>query len=476
MIRKACLVAAVGCVAVAGLNVRAEGTSTEQLTKEIAELQTQVQQLQTQQSQDQSAVAATIEQVLRDAEHRSQLMAAGDSGAGYDNGFYIRSGEFVLKPGLNFQFRNVTDYRTGIGGDKSDQIENGFEVRRLQIILEGNAFTKDLSYAFQWNTRTDNSSSTATDAGALYLEDAWVKYMFCDAWGMRAGQWKDPTTHEKVVSDKRLLSTERSLLDALLGGGYSDRIQGASLIYGGQAKDNPLNVEVVLHDGAKSVNSSYVGHYPNDPGTVGAMSAPSNHAFDFGVAGRVEYKVMGNWANYSDFTAQNVKDQLLVLGAGIDWSQGGNGDAIQASLDAQYKHPSGFTLYAAGILLSTNDAISSVSDSSGSPTSQTDWGFQVQGSYLLNPAWELFVRYSFVKLDTEVTFATGDTQDTFHEITAGVVYYLGENGSAGNRAKVTVDINWLPNGAPKKLAGLGYLGDSNGDTELVLRGQFQLAL
>ena len=171
-----------------------------------------------------------------------------------------------------------------------------------------------------------------------------------------------------------------------------------------------------------------------------------------------------------------VKDQLLVIGAGIDWSQGGNGDAIQASIDAQYKHPSGFTLYAAGLLLNSNAEISAVSDSSGNAKAQTDWGFQVQGSYLLNPAWELFVRYSFVKLDTEVTFASGDTEDAFHEITAGVVYYLGENGSAGHRAKVTVDLSWLPTGSPKALSGLGYLGDSNGDSELVLRGQFQLAL
>ena len=243
MFRKACLVAAVGCVAVVGLNVRAEENSDAQLAKEIAALQTQVQQLQAQQSQDQSTVAATIEQVLRDAEKRSQMLAAGDSGAGYDNGFYIRSGEFVLKPGANFQFRSVTDYRANTSGSKSDETETGYEVRRMQLFLDGSAFTKDLTYKFQWNTDRDN--------GSMYLEDAWVKYMFSDAWGMRSGQFKDPTTHEKIVSDARLLACERSLLDAILGGGYSDRIQGVSLIYGGQAKDNPLNAEVALHDGAR---------------------------------------------------------------------------------------------------------------------------------------------------------------------------------------------------------------------------------
>src|SRR5213075_96004 len=173
--------------------------------------------------------------VLRDADRRSHLMAnSGDMSAGYDNGFFLRAGDlFVLRPGINFQFRHVTDYRTNTTGAKDDEVESGFEVRRLQFLLEGTLFTPDLEYTFVWNTQRDTSTQTVRDAtgstvgtvdvksgGNLFLEDAYVKWMFSDQWGIKGGQFKDPVTHEKLVSDKRLVAVERSLLDATLGGGY----------------------------------------------------------------------------------------------------------------------------------------------------------------------------------------------------------------------------------------------------------------
>ena len=455
---KACILAAVAGVLSAG-SVWAADTELQQ---QVNELKGQVAQLQQRQAASTKEVAATIESVRRDAEKRSQMMAAGDGGAGYDNGFFIKSGAFELRPGVLFQFRNVTDYRSGIGGDKSDQIENGFEVRRLELSLNGTAFTKDLTYSFMWNT--DSNS------GSLYLLDAYVNYMFCDLWGMTAGQQTANFTHEDYLGDGVQLAADRSLLDAILGG-YTNRVQGMGILYGNYNEKSPLNAVVMLHDGSNSLNTNYLGHFPNDPGTVGGPYGPSSHAFDFGVLGRVEYKAMGKWTNYGDFTAKDVKDNLLVIGGAVNWDQGGNGDVLGLTADVQFKTNNGLALYAGGIYRYANAAIA------GDTQDQNDWGFVVQGSYLLNPAWEIFARYSLIKFDTDlVSSVTGDTESTFHEITVGVNYYLGNNGSAGHRAKVTVDLNWLPNGAPGAVSGLGYLGDSNFDTELVVRGQFQLAL
>jgi hypothetical protein len=86
---------------------------------------------------------------------------------------------------------------------------------------------------------------------------------------------------------------------------------------------------------------------------------------------------------------------------------------------------------------------------------------------------EPFVRWSYVKHDDALTVGT-DTEDAFHEISIVVNYYLGPEGSARSKAKVTFDINWLPNGSPAKISSLGYLGDSGGQDEVVVRGQFQL--
>src|SRR5688572_7090879 len=97
----------------------------------IRELEAKVAALEAKQSSS-SDMNATIESVLRDAESRSKLLQnTGDMSAGYDNGFYIRGGNaFVLRPGVQFQFRNVLNYREDTAGAKSDEIEQNFEVHR----------------------------------------------------------------------------------------------------------------------------------------------------------------------------------------------------------------------------------------------------------------------------------------------------------------------------------------------------------
>jgi hypothetical protein len=429
----------------------------------IQQLEAKVAELENKQSQNSKDVAATIDSVLRDAEKRSQLLATnGDASSGYDNGFFIRSGDFLLRPSLTFQFRNVTDYREETSGPKDDEIENGFEVRRLQFNLSGTAFTKDLTYAFQWNTDRN--------AGHMFLEDAWVRYMFADDWGMRVGQFKGPVSHEKILGDSRIIAVERSLQDAALLGGFFDRVQGATLIYGGYNKNNPLNVEVGLIDGANSKNTDYVGHYPSDP-SVGVTGAPSGHAWDFGVEGRAEYKFSGDWKNYSDFSTQTTKENLAVLGGGFEWDQGGDGDVLIGTIDFHWEGTNGFGVYGAAAVRHMDGFGTGTLDDDDDD--RTDWSLLAQVTYLINPSVEVFGRYTYLEYDDDV-LALGE--DTFHEITVGLAYYLGNNGSAGHRAKVTIDLNWLPDGAPFQIKSAGYLGDSNGEDEIVIRGQFQLMI
>ena len=268
-----CLIAAAvaGVVLLGAGAVGAAEPTVDQLKAQLEELNQKVAALESKQA-NVSDSQATIDAVLRDADRRSHLMANGDNmSAGYDNGFYIRAGDaFVLRPGINFQFRNVIDYRANTVGAKDDEIENGFEVRRLQFILEGNLFTKDLEYTFVWNTQRDTSTVTVPtvppttvdtrSGGNLFLEDAYVKYMFSDQWGVRAGQFKDPVTHEKLVSDKRLVTVERSLLDATLGGGYEERVQGVTGIFGGYRANQPLYIEAGVIDGINSLNTDYTKH------------------------------------------------------------------------------------------------------------------------------------------------------------------------------------------------------------------------
>ena len=99
-----------------------------------------------------------------------------------------------------------------------------------------------------------------------------------------------------------------------------------------------------------------------------------------------------------------------------------------------------------------------------------DWGGIVQVAYLITPQWEEFGRYNVLRLDRDPS-AGGN--DTFHEVTVGVDYYLGPDGSFGHRAKFTLDLTCLPDGGhlPTRRSVL-----ASDEDEWVLRGQFQLLL
>jgi hypothetical protein len=64
--------------------------------------------------------------------------------------------------------------------------------------------------------------------------------------------------------------------------------------------------------------------------------------------------------------------------------------------------------------------------------------------------------------------------DVYNEFTVGVNYFLGKDGSAGHRAKVTVDVVYLPDGAPSTQTGAGIFAAD--DDQFALRAQFTLQI
>jgi hypothetical protein len=110
-------------------------------------------------------------------------------------------------------------------------------------------------------------------------------------------------------------------------------------------------------------------------------------------------------------------------------------------------------------------------DSTGN-ISRSDYGALVQAGYLVNKKVELFGRYDLVKIDEDAVAA--GAEDTFHEVTAGVNYYLGRDGSYLHRAKLTFDVGYLPNGSPSDQTQSAVLKAD--DDEFVFRAQFQLLI
>ena len=437
----ALMAAVVALGAVTGWAAAVEPTPQD---AKIAQLEAKIAALEAKQASNSQDLANTIDSVLRDAERRSaSLMQANtDMSAGYDSGFFIRSGDnFIMRPGAQFQFRYVANSRDDVGGDDSD-IEDGFEVRRMKLALEGTVISRELTYKFEWGT--DRSS------GNLVLEDAFGRWMFADMWGTRIGQYKVPVHHEELASSKRFLAVDRSLVNEILGGGVTDRSQGVSVIYGNYKNENPFYAEVMFHDGINEDNTNFV-----------------DDDFDFGVAGRAEYKAFGDWKAYNDFSAMKNKESLLVIGAGADWSQSGDTDALHATIDAQWEGAGALGVYGA-LLMQHVEPGAGLDD-------VTNFGGMVQAGYMLTPAWEIFGRYGIIIFDDDQPTADGGGEDTFNEFTLGFNYFLGDNGAAGHRAKFTVDLTFIPDSSTSiESDGIGVLGD--GDSEIILRGQFQLLI
>jgi hypothetical protein len=413
-----------------------EEPSRDELLGQIAELKARVEALEKQQSAVSTrAVDQTVADVMRDAQRRSQLLAS-DVGAvaGYDaGGFFVRAGDdFVLRPGAQLQFRYVAAWRD----DADDDFDSGFEVRRARLTLNGSVFMPDLGYSVSWQTNRNT--------GSAFLEDAMVTYRFAPRWTIKGGQFKDPVYHEELVADIKQMAVERSMLNELIGGTQTGRVQGVSVAYGDATA--PLRAELALHDGVNSLNTPFTD--------VDA---------DYGVGGRVDYKLAGNWGDYGDFTSFHNKNDLLVIGAGGDFTRADDAEVSRATLDVQWENTSGLGFYAA--------ALGAYSALDAGVEDRFDWGALAQAGQMLGRRWQVFGRYDFVRQDVE----TAGGKDLFHEVTLGVNYFLGRDGIAGNRAKLTLDALYLPSGAPLDLTGIGVLA-SDGEAELVLRAQLTLAI
>src|SRR5688572_15439508 len=258
-----------GIVAVAILSVPTaargadEGSSDpsrEQIMKELAALREKVARLEAAQQNQQAKldatdVRATVQEVIRDADRRSQLLQAQGFTAGWSNGkFLIQSenGDFVLNPYFWTQMRAVANYREEDAANEIDgdaTTDSGLELRWMKFGVEGRLWEK-LDYRFQWNT--------LRNGGNLTLDDAWVSYPLNDDWRVKAGQFRERTHHEEFTEEIRQLAIDRSLVNLVLGGGNIDRVQGVALTFAGDDGKSPLRAEVGLTDGPNSDNTNFV--------------------------------------------------------------------------------------------------------------------------------------------------------------------------------------------------------------------------
>ncbi|MDP9174135.1 MAG: OprO/OprP family phosphate-selective porin [Planctomycetota bacterium] len=446
-------------------------SSNVQMQAKIQALEGRINELESQEARTQADVTAAIHDVLADADKRSKLMSVApmEFPTGYDSnvGFVLQSadGNFSMHPGALFQFRNQTSYRTSIpaggGGETAStgtDTQNGFNISRMRFTVDGNLYSPNLMYYFQ--VADDNA------AGSLSLLDAYVTYRLSSQspLAVKFGQFKDPVWHEENVLPGNQLTVDRSLANAFLGSGQDMRVQGLGLIF----DEDEFRGQAVFHDGYASTNTKFFDAGGLGAGIgAGAGVTPTN----WGATVRAEYMVIGErtpefnpFSEYDQFSAQGDKQNILVVGAGADYSESGSDSIVFHTLDAQYNTTSGWGIY--GAYLGAYRSINSVK---GAPLGHFyDSGFLLQAGYMLTSRFEPFVRYDYTHLDGQAVPTVN--KDSVQEVTIGANYYF-----YGQHAKVTVDGTWLPNGSPTDVDMLGIL-KNDGHDELVLQVQFQLEI
>lgn len=425
---------------------------TEQ--QQIQQLQSRVDQLEARQTATTRPAAGNVV--------KSPVTATWDGSRFQLSAF---DGNFTLHPSVTLDIRDIVNYRTSVPTKGAGEVaatgydtQNGVDLSRARFLVDGTLFHQ-VGYYVQ---------ISADEGAGLTVLDAYANYHFGDSpFTLQAGQFKDPVWHERNISEANLLAVDRSLLEYFLAGGQGSRVQGFSLNY----NYDRVRAQLVAHDGFNSQNVKFF-HSGGDGAGVGGESGVT--PTDFGFSGRGEYMLIGNrtpdfnpYTEYDQFTSLGARQNILVVGAGADYTQAGANYLIAHSADVQFNSPCGFSAYAAYVAtyrsLDANQGVP--------PGHYYDPGFQAQAAYVIGQRIEPYVRYDWIHLDPSSTKAvSGINSHLIQELTAGANYYL-----YGQKLKLTLDGSWLPNGSPGDADALGVLRDS-GHYEFLLRTQVQLSI
>ena len=261
-----------------------------------------------------TAVAQTSTDRAVDAErlnstlNRSNLQGGGDAA--------------TLKVGGLIQFRYHANWRsdgtaTQPAGTitKDDDFTSGFASGKTKLWVKGNA-AENLEYGIQ--------GDFGASGGSFVLDDAYFRYIFSDAFAVKAGQFKLPLLREENIGDQYQLAAQRSIVNNVFTQGRSQGVQA-------EFTQDAFSAKVAFSDGIRSRNSDW----------------NSSSESDWAVTGRLNYVISGDAKRFDDFTSGKGESYASMIGGAIHYQGGQNtGDGSDAAANA----------FTANFLLYTIDA------------------------------------------------------------------------------------------------------------------------
>lgn len=453
--------------------LRSEVGQVRQLRDEVGALRAQLKAQQaTTRPATESAPAnsstgavATPGDLLRDLDRRQALEINPLTGV-WDpgKGFVIRSedGNFLFHPWAFMQVREAVNYREHGQTGGGDDTQNGLELSRAKLVLDGNMFSPDFTYQFIWATNTEGAAAPA--GGSLFLQDAWGRYHIPGTpFAIRAGNIRDPFDHEQILFATRSLTPERSIVNNVVANGDAI-VKGVTFSYGfdtpsTDALPSPVRFEAGYTGGMRNTDTNLVG-FPTNPANWGA-------------AGRVDFKLFGRWLDYTQFTAMGDKEPLLVAGVGADYTEAGITRQFYHVADVQFDLPNSLSFYAAylGRYTTSNAGAPGTNGAHTTPgvyPDTYDSTLRAQVGYLISNHFEPFARYEYLHF-SNIELPHGSAHDTIQDMTLGFNYYF-----VGHRAKITAAASYLPDGSPIANTQSDLL--ANRRNEVIIQAQFQLMI
>ena len=129
-------------------------------------------------------------------------------------GFTFNSADekFSLTVGGRMQFRYIFDDKD------SGQDSSTFDAKRIRFILQGHAYTKDLTYKIEADFRQFAQAADKSTQGGLL--DAYLNYKFMNEVQLLVGQTKAKFSRSYLISDGALMFVDRAPFVTKLVPGY----------------------------------------------------------------------------------------------------------------------------------------------------------------------------------------------------------------------------------------------------------------
>jgi hypothetical protein len=406
-------------------------------------------------------ITALVQDIIADSDARLSLQGSGAM-MGWSDGFHLASadGRFLLNIGGVAQTRYHFRWQ-GLQGERNsgyDKWRGGFGIPRTQLKFGGHAFGRGLEYYLEtgWGYYDPKNVTADVNLMVLRLWDAWVKFRLTPEVGLKIGQFNLPFTRETLVRPPYHLAIEKTNIDFRMGLGNST---GVELDWANHDRRFLL---------ALSNGSGALFHVLGQVDPVAPLAAFSRDTL-YSVTMRHEWKLLGDWDQFKQFTSPPGSERGLLIGlAGhrqnkerdFNDDTGGFPDGafwgITGDVSMQFD---GASLFGAIIYQRVTDFNLS--------NPRVNWlAAVVQGSTYISNKTELFARWEGGGPDRDVFGG-----NNLHLVTLGFNHYLD-----GQDLKFSTDIGFSLGEVSAVMANTltGWTTDTSQRDQALFRTQLQL--